>query len=101
MIMKKKAFEIQNLRQIKVKYLPPTSNSGSRVKIYEPKRYYEDKVESKIYPYSYDFADIMEQAYDILTRNGFNIVCRSSEEDNYIFLCNNCGEDFKKISELK
>jgi len=97
----KKAFEIKNLRQIKVKYLPPTNYSGSRIKIYEPKRYNEDKVESKIYSYCYETADVMEQAYNILINNGFNVICRASEQDNYIFLCDNWSNEFIKISELK
>jgi hypothetical protein len=97
----KKAFEIKNLRQIKVKYLSPTNYSGSRIKIYEPKRYNDDKVESKIYSYCYETGDVMEQAYNILITNGFNIICRASEEDNYIFLCDNWSNEFIKISELK
>jgi hypothetical protein len=97
----KKAFEIKNLRQIKVKYLPPTNYSGSRIKIYEPKRYNEDKVESKIYSYCYETGDVMEQAYNILINNGFNVICRASEQDNYIFLCDNWSNEFIKISELK
>lgn len=97
----KKAFEITNLRQIKVKFLPPTNDSGSRIKIYEPRRYYEDKVQSKIYSYCYETADVMEQAYKILSSNGFNIICRASEHENYIFLCDNWSNEFINISELK
>jgi len=97
----KKAFEIKNLRQIKVKYLAPTNYSGSRIKIYEPKRYNDDKVESKIYSYCYETGDVMEQAYNILITNGFNVICRASEQENYIFLCDNWSDEFIKISELK
>ena len=99
--MKKQAFEVQNLRQIKAKFLPPTNFSGARIKIYEPKRYYEDNVQSKIYSYSHEIGDVMEQSYRILISNGFNVVCRASENDNYIFLCDNWADEFIKISELK
>ena len=43
----------------------------------------------------------MEQAYNILINNGFNVICRASEQDNYIFLCDNWSNEFIKISELK
>ena len=97
----KQAFQVPNYRQIKVKYLPATNSSGSRIKIYEPKRYNEDKTTSKTFSYSYVFGDIMEQAYSILTKNGFKVIARASEFENYIFLCDNWGDDFNKISDLK
>ena len=99
--MKKQAFEVENLRQIKVKYLAPTNYSGSRIKIYEPKRYYDDKTTSKVYSYDYEIGDVMEQAYQILVNNGFNVVCRASELENYIFLCDNWADEFIKIKDLK
>ena len=34
-----KAYQVQNLRQIKVKFISPTNNKAAKVKIYEPKRY--------------------------------------------------------------
>ena len=97
----KKAFQLPNYRQIKVKYLPATNSSGSRVKIYEPKRYNDDKTTSKTFGYSYEFGDIMEQSYQILTANGFNVISRASEQQNYIFLCDNWADEFKQISDLK
>ena len=38
-------YEKPNLRQLKVKYLGPTNYRGARVKIYEPKRFSNGKVE--------------------------------------------------------
>lgn len=93
--------ELKNLRMIKVSFLSPTNYNGSRIKIYEKKRYNDQKTESKIFGYDYAIGDVQQQAIEILQRNGFNIVCRASEFDNYVLMCDNWGEDFKKISELK
>ena len=95
------AFQVSNLRQIKAKFLSPTNTRGARLKIYEPKRYNDDKTESKIFSYCYETGDIMEQAFKILKNNGFNIVCRASDVESYIFLCDNWSDEFKKVSELK
>ena len=93
--------KLNNLRQIKVSFLGATNNKGSRIKIYEPRRYNSDKIESKIYSYCYKIGDIQNQAYNILTNNGFNIICTASEFNNYIFLCDNWGGEFIKITNLK
>ena len=98
--MEKQAYQVSNYRQIKVKYIGGTNHNGSKLKIYEPKRYNSDKTESKSFSYCYKTGDIMEQAYKILIDNGFNVVARASENENYIFLCDNWSEDFKKVSEL-
>jgi hypothetical protein len=95
-----KVLQVQNLRQVKVKYISPTNNKGSRVKIYEPKRYNNDSTQSKTFSYSYKYGDIEEQAFEILKSNGWNVICSASEANEYIFLCDNWGEDFKEISEL-
>ena len=93
--------EIQNLRIIKVSYLGATNTRGSRIKISETKRYNDDKTESKIFGYNYAIGNVEAQALEILQRNGFNVVCRAFDVDGYILLCNNWGDDFKKVSELK
>ena len=95
-----KSYQLQNLRQIKVKFISPTNLRGARVKIYEPKRYKDDSTQSKAFSYSYDYGDIHEQAYKILISNGWNVICSASEVNEYIFLCDNWGEDFKSINEL-
>jgi hypothetical protein len=99
--MEKQAFKLNNLRQIKVKFLGPTNYNGARIKIYEPARYNDEKTKRKTFSYSYECGDVMEQAYEILTRNGFNVICRASEQDNYIFLCDNWSDEFKQVNELK
>lgn len=95
------SLEIKNYRQIKVKFLPPTNNRGSLIKIYEPKRYGSDKTESKTFSYCYKIGDVMEQSYQILKSNGFNVVARASELENYIFLCDNWADNFTRIKNLK
>lgn len=97
----KKVHEIQNFRMIKVSFVAPTNSRGARIKLTETKRYNEQKTETKIFSYCYQTGDTEQQAFDILTKNGFDIVARCSDVDNYIILCNNWGEDFKKINELK
>ena len=95
-----KSYPLQNLRQIKVKFISPTNHRGAKVKIYEPKRYKDDSTQSKAFSYSYNYGDIQEQAYKILISNGWNVICSASEVNEYIFLCDNWGEDFKSINEL-
>ena len=97
----KKVHEIQNFRMIKVSFIAPTNSRGARIKLTETKRYNNQKTESKIFSYCYQTGDMEQQAFDILISNGFNIVCRCSDIDNRMILCDNWGGDFKKISELK
>ena len=96
-----KAYEVKNFRQIKATFLGPTNYRGSRIKIFEPKRYSDQKTQSKIFSYCYNEGDVMEQAYKILVNNGFNVIARASEYDNYIFLCDNWSENFKLVKDLK
>jgi len=96
----KKHYEYPNYRQIKVSFLGPTNYRGSRIKIYESKRYNDDKTQTKIFSYDYKIGDVLEQATQILTNNGFNIICRASEFNYYILLCDNWGDDFKEIKNL-
>jgi hypothetical protein len=88
---------IPNLRQIKVKYISPTNTRGSRVCIYEPKRYNNDKTKRVYLSYNYAIGNIQEQAYNYLTDKGFNVVSRASEFENYILFVDNWAEDFKEI----
>ena len=96
------AFQIPNYRQIKVKAIPATNTRGTRIKIYESARYNDQKTTSKMFGYNYEIGDVLEQAYQILVNNGYNVVARASEQDNYVLLCNNWGEDFGEgINNLK
>ena len=93
--------EIQSLRMIKVSFIPPTTYLGARVRITETQRYNDQKTESKVFGYDYEIADIQRQAIDILERNGFNVVSRASEYKFYILLCDNWGDNFINIKDLK
>lgn len=98
---KKQAFEVKNYRQIKVGFIGPSNTRGARIKIFEPARYNGDTTQRKHFSYDYSVGDIMEQAYEILTRNGFNVVARASEFEHYIFLCDNWSDEFFEIKDLK
>jgi len=91
---------IKNYRQIKVKYLSATNYRGSRVCIYEPKRYNNDKTQRVYLPYNYEIGCIQQQAKVYLEEKGFNIVGRASELENYIFFCNNWGANFIELNSL-
>ena len=93
--------ETPNYRMIKVSYAGATDTRGSRVKIFETNRYNDTKTESKIFSYDYATGDIQQQALEILERNGFKVVCRASENNYYVLLCDNWGADFKSIKDLK
>jgi len=92
---------MKNLRQIKVKFLGPTSYRGARIKIYEPQRYGRQKKQSKIFPYCYETGDILKQGCKILEKNNFLIKGYASEIDNYIILCDNWGEQYLEINNIK
>lgn len=96
-----RTFDLQNLRVLKVTFVAPTNSRGARIKIYEEKRYNDDKTKSKIFSYDYQTGDVLQQALNILLDNGWNPVCRGSEFNNYFIMCDNWGEDFKEITDLK
>jgi hypothetical protein len=89
--------DIPNLRQIKVKYISPTNTRGSRLCIYEPKRYNNDKTKRVYLSYDYEIGNIQEQAYKYLIEKGFNVVSRASEFENYILFVDNWADDFIEI----
>ena len=91
-------FEIKNHRTIKVKYLGPTNYRGSRIKIYDTQH---QKTISKTFSYDYKIGNVEEQGFKILTENGWNVKGRGADFENFIFFCDNWGEDYKHINELK
>ena len=93
--------EIQNYRMIKVSFLGPTNTRGARVKIFETERYNDQKTVSKIFSYDYAIGDVQEQANQILQANGWKVICRASEFKNYVLLCDNWGDEFLNIKDLK
>lgn len=96
-----KTFEIANYRMIKVSYVGPTNSRGSRVKIWESPRYNDDKQHTRVLSYDYATGDVLQQAVDTLEANGFKIIARASERDNYVLLCDNWGDEFIEIESIK
>tara|TARA_R110000868_G_scaffold800_3_gene5884 strand:+ start:530 stop:829 length:300 start_codon:yes stop_codon:yes gene_type:complete len=97
------AFDVKNYRKINVKFIPPTNYSGSRIKIFETKRYDKQKTKSKTFAYSYEIGNIEQQAYTILINNGWQIVARCQEYGSYSFLCDGWANDnvYKEVNNLK
>lgn len=89
-----KVHTIPNYRQIKVTCLAPTNRLGVRVKIWEPKHGEDDGNKTVILPYNNALSDPRQQALNYLLSRGFNVVAQTSEQDYYVLLCNNLGEDF-------
>lgn len=92
-------YKIKNYRCIGVKFLGPTNTQGSRIKVFEEDK--DGKVVSKIFSYNYEISDIGEQAYNILVKNGFKVICKSCLHDRDLILCDNWGDDFIEIKDLK
>ena len=96
-----KTQEINNMRVVKVKFIYETEANGPRIKIFETNRYSDQKTQSKTFPYDPDIDETLQQAVNILERNGWDIVCRGSQIDYYVLMCDNWGENFKEIRDLK
>jgi len=97
-----RTYEIPNYRQFKVKFIAPTNHRGARVKIYEPKRYNDDKTTSITLSYNYEIGDILQQAVNWLIDNGFTkIISRCSQYENYTLLVDSWGEEFKPLTNEK
>ena len=97
----KKLNEVSNYRQIKIKYISPTNFRGSRLCIYEPKRYNADKTEKVYLSYDYSIGCIQEQAFKYLQEKGFNIIAKASEFENYIFFADHWADEFREIKTGK
>lgn len=80
--LEKKELEyLQNYHVLKVTYLGPTNNSGSRVKITSD-RFKESKTIS--YDYYYNSTIDMAQAY--LESKGFNLIGKAEGKDCYYLI---------------
>jgi len=97
----KNAYELSNFRQIKVSFNGPTNSRGARVCISEPTRGNNESTQRKYFSYSYKYGNILEQTYNLLKFNGWNVICRTSDKDSYTFLCDNWGNEFIEIKNLK
>tara|TARA_R110002051_G_scaffold285155_1_gene347373 strand:- start:3 stop:299 length:297 start_codon:yes stop_codon:yes gene_type:complete len=94
--------EIQNFRQIRVKYYPPTNHRNARVKIYEPSRYSGDedrKKEMNIFINNDEY--MMKDAQKYLQSKGFTIIGQGNSINEGVFLCDNWAEDFIEVNGTK
>ena len=96
----KKLFEVPNYRNINAYYVSPTNTRGARVCIEEKNTYSGNKTTRKYFSYCYNTGDVQKQAFNILQAGGFNVMARSGDVNKYIFLVDNWGEDYIKISDL-
>ena len=94
--------EIQNFRQIRVKYYPQTNHRNARVKIYEPSRYSGDderKNEMGVFIESVEYMMIDAQKY--LQSKGFNIIGKGNSKNEGVFLCDNWANEFIEVNGTK
>jgi len=72
-------FNTPHYRQIKFKFMPPTNHRSPKLKIFESARDNNNKTKSIYFDYNQQINDVNEQACQILTANGFNIVAKAYE----------------------
>ena len=93
---------LPNYRQIKVKVMPWTDTLPDRLKIWEVGwGFKQGNRDAQMFNLDDKIDNVVDQALSILINNGFHPVCRASEKDYNIILCNDFGDNFKYISELK
>lgn len=96
----KKIIDVPNYRNINAYYVSPTNTRGARVCIEEKNTYSGNKTTRKYFSYCYKTGDVQKQGFNILQAGGFNVMARSGDVNKYIFLVDNWGEDYIKISDL-
>ena len=96
----KKLFDVPNYRNINAYFLPPTNYRAARICIEETHTYNDYKTTREYFPYCYGTGGTDKQAFNILQAAGFNVMARSYNVNKYIFLVDNWGEDYIKISDL-
>ena len=91
--------DVPNYRQIRFKYLPPTNNRVARLKVYEPERFYDTPVKSRIIKIDNEPSESTEQfCLRWLIETGFKPVARATESKEWIFFCDNWAENFMELS---
>ena len=91
--------QLPHHRVLEVKYLYETNNKPARIKITDRNRFYEQKTQSKTF--SFDGENVLQQAYDILTKNGWSVVGRGSKFDCFYLFVDNWGENYLELKNLK
>lgn len=84
----------KHYRGIKAKYL----GDKSRIKLTD-----ERFDQSKILDYSCGIisGNVLYEAIDYLSKNGFKIVGYSEMKNDYVILCDNWGDDCIKLKDIK
>jgi len=91
--------KIRNFRAVNVKMLGATNTRGARIKIWTEDR--GEDICSKTFAFDYAYNSIGEQAYITLVANGWCVISKTSLYRTDVFMCDNWGEDYLLISDLK
>lgn len=87
---------LNNYRSIFVKFLGPTNHRGDRIVLKD-----KDRNESITFSFDYSIGNVQQQAFRILKKGNFNIIGKSYIQGYYLFLCDNWGENFVRLKDLK
>jgi len=95
--------EIQILRTISVSYKGfKADGSGPYVTFKDAYVSEGERVKTKVIYMDNNTDERMDEfAMRKLAETGFNVVSRSSLRDEYLFHCNNWGDNFKEIADIK
>ena len=80
--------------------MEPTNYRDSRICIEEKGRVSSSKAARKYFSFDYEIGAVQKQAFSILQKAGFKIMARSADNDKYIFLVDNWGDDYIQISDI-
>lgn len=72
-------------------------HTGARISIEETARYHDQKTTVKRLSYDHEIGDVLEQAYQYLTKRGFKVVSRASETKHYYLLADSWGSNFIEL----
>ena len=86
----------KHYRGIKVKYRGATDHKGSRTKLAD-----ERFEQSRIINYNHKYNNVLEQAIDYLSNNGFNVIGHAEMKNEYIIFCDNWGDSCVKLKDIK
>jgi len=89
---------VNNMRAIRVKYLPPTNYQGSRIKISEERFNTIDKL---TIPFSYLIGNGTQQAIQYLEEKGINLIGKAELKNETILFSDSWQYDNKEFISIK